>query len=395
MGTTLAISRSSADTFARLSLKASVWLWFAIIMAGQLIFAISIALFYGIKAGRGDLPAWNRTMTHGYVPGQPGGNLITAIHIASAAIILTAGTLQLIPQLRTRLPRLHRWTGRLYILSAYTLSLAGLYMIWVRGTVGDFTQHFGNSILAVLIMAFAFMAIRQARARKFESHRRWAIRLFILVSASLFIRAWFFLMAAIGLGFDPATATGPLLSSIAFAQFIIPLGVFEIYLRVRSGGAAARMALAGLLVALTLSTAAGLAAVTAAIWLPDVKAAFDPRRSMTQLLAATITSRGIESAIAQYNALKASQSATYDFDEPELNSLGYTFLRLNKFEDAIRIFQLNIEEYPASANTYDSLAEAYMDAGNKPLAIANYQQSVDRNPKNVNAANMIVKLKAK
>jgi hypothetical protein len=66
--------------------------------------------------------------------------------------------------------------------------------------------------------------------------------------------------------------------------------------------------------------------------------------------------------------IKAAEPATYNFDERELNSLGYTFIRSNKLKDAIRIFQLNVQAYPRSSNAYDSLAEAHMDDGDKTQA---------------------------
>ena len=330
-------------------------------------------------------------------PGQGVGNLIVGVHIASAAIILAAGTFQFIPRIRARAPALHRWSGRLYILSAFTISLAGLYMMWVRGTVGDLSQHLGNTGLALVIMLCATMTIRQARARDFASHRRWAVRLFIAVSASLFIRASVVLVTVIAggaFGFDPATSSGPLLTFIGFAQYLLPLAVFEVYLRARDGGPGARMAMATGLTFATMSIVAGLGFVTASIWVPDIRAGLDARRSITGMLASTMAAHGIDSGIAQYHALKASDSKTYNFDEPELNSLGYTFLRRKKYAEAIRIFQLNVEMYPHSGNTYDSLAEAYMDEGDNAQAIANYQQSVARDPKNLNALRMISKLKA-
>ena len=92
--------------------------------------------------------------------------------------------------------------------------------------------------------------------------------------------------------------------------------------------------------------------------------------------------------------MKAAAPATYNFDEDELNALGYQLIQANKFKQAIRIFQLNVEAYPQSGNTYDSLAEAYMDDGNKAQAIANYQRSLQLNPRNANAVKMLQKLNA-
>jgi tetratricopeptide (TPR) repeat protein len=117
-----------------------------------------------------------------------------------------------------------------------------------------------------------------------------------------------------------------------------------------------------------------------------------PRKSVAETLSATIASSGIDAAAKQYHDLKAAARATYNFDEHELNSLGYKLISAKKFNEAIRIFQLNVEAYPQSGNVYDSLGEAYMDEGNKPQAIANYQKSLQLNPNNRNAVLMLQKL---
>jgi Flp pilus assembly protein TadD len=89
-----------------------------------------------------------------------------------------------------------------------------------------------------------------------------------------------------------------------------------------------------------------------------------------------------------------AKGANYNLDEDELNALGYQLVQANKLELAIRIFQLNVEAYPNSGNTYDSLGEAYMDDGNKPQAIANYKRSLQLTPGNNNAIKMLQKLNA-
>ena len=74
--------------------------------------------------------------------------------------------------------------------------------------------------------------------------------------------------------------------------------------------------------------------------------------------------------------------------------MGYQLIQTKKFKEAIRIFQLNVEAYPKSSNVYDSLGEGYMDDGDKALAVANYQRSLELNPKNHNAVKMLQKLNA-
>jgi len=383
---------------AATSLKAAVRFWVAMVVIGQLIFAFTVASFYGRAAVRGDLQVWNRFMTHGYIPGDRAGNLAVVIHLVSAVIINLAGAIQLIPQIRDRAPSFHRWNGRLYIVTAFTISIAGLYMMWVRGSSGDLSQHLGTTLMAALIMLCAAMALRYALARDFKTHRRWALRLYLVVSASLFIRAVLFLSLFLNrgpFGFDPNTFTGPFLTLLAFAQYLVPLAVLETYFRAQDrGGAPGRFAMTAGLLVLTVALGAGIFTVTLGVWLPAIKKAYDNRKSISETLSATIASSGVDEAVKQYHDFRTAESSAYDFDEGELNALGYQLIRAKKFKESIRILQLNVEAYPQSSNTYDSLGEAYLDDGNLAQAIANYQKSLQLNPKNRNAILVLQKLNA-
>lgn len=112
------------------------------------------------------------------------------------------------------------------------------------------------------------------------------------------------------------------------------------------------------------------------------------------VLYKTIQDKGIEAAVTQYHELKAAQPDAYDFSEDEFIELGYRLIREKRYKEAIEIFKLSVEAYPQSYNTYDSLAEAYMDNGDKNLAITNYEKSVQINPNNRNGIAMLKKLKA-
>jgi imidazolonepropionase-like amidohydrolase len=118
------------------------------------------------------------------------------------------------------------------------------------------------------------------------------------------------------------------------------------------------------------------------------------RKSIAEALAKTISEKDVESAIKQYHELRATHPDAYDLGEDELNGLGYQLLGSKQNQAAIAIFQLNIEAFPASYNAYDSLGEAYMANGDKDLAIKNYKKSLELNPKNTNAVEMLKKLAA-
>jgi uncharacterized membrane protein len=396
MSTAVMTNRLELSSVADTALKAVARFWFAVTVVGQVVFGITVASFYALTALRGDYHKWN--FTNGYVPGVSMGNTAVVMHVASAAFVMLAGAVQFVPQIRNRFPVFHRWNGRIYMLTAVTLSVAGLYMTWIRGSVGDLSVHLGSTLNAVLIWLCGGMALRYALARDFKIHRRWALRFFLVVSASWFFRIGFFLSFLIfkgPFGFDPTTFRGPFLTFMSFAQCLIPLAVLEIYLRAQDRpGALRRMATAGMLFVLTLVMGAGLFGVTMAVWVPQLKAAYDPRKSIAETLSATIDSSGIDRAAQQYHDMKIAAPAIYNFDENELNNLGYALIRTKKFKEAIRVLQLNVEAYPGSSNVYDSLGEAYMDDGNKPLAIANYRKSLELNPKNRGAVLWLQKLNA-
>ncbi len=92
-------------------------------------------------------------------------------------------------------------------------------------------------------MLFAGLALRQALARNFQLHGRWAMRLYLAVSASLFLPASFVFTLPFGL--DQEAVNGPVLTMLSFAQFVVPLAIYEQYRRARdNGGATIRVATA-------------------------------------------------------------------------------------------------------------------------------------------------------
>jgi Tfp pilus assembly protein PilF len=78
-------------------------------------------------------------------------------------------------------------------------------------------------------------------------------------------------------------------------------------------------------------------------------------------------------------------------NEHEMNRLGLRLLRTKKLKEAIRTLEMNVAEFPKSANAWDSLAEAYM-IGGKELAIEYYRKSLELNP---SAVENLKKLEAK
>jgi hypothetical protein len=262
------------DSFADTALQTAARLWFLVAVTGQWIFAYYIAMRYGGSVVQGNLEAWNH-LPHGYVAGNTIGNTALIGHLLFAATITFGGPLQLIPQIRTRLPELHRWLGRIYIVTALIMGATGLYLaLSGRTVVGDASQRIAVVINGGLIIFCAVMAWRRATARDFSAHRRWALRLFLVVNGVWFFRIGLMFWLAVNggpVGFDPKAFTGPFLTFLGFAQFLLPLLVLELYLRANARSSShLRFATATGIIVLTGAMGFGIFAATMGMWLPRI-----------------------------------------------------------------------------------------------------------------------------
>lgn len=244
--------------------------WFVVAVTGQLIFAAYVAVVYLKGIATTGLSGLGEVMSNGYRPGDLAGNVAVAAHMMFAFGLLLGGPLQLVPGVRTRFPRFHRWNGRIYVVGVLCASLAGLIMIWGRGTFA-LAVKLGGTLNALLIFTFAALALRAALARDFNSHGRWALRLFITATAVWFFRiilmVWVTAMGPVGIDFE--RGEGPFLELMAFGQYLIPLAILEVYLRARdSSHARAQWIVSSMLALCTLLMAGGIFMASLAEWLP-------------------------------------------------------------------------------------------------------------------------------
>jgi len=103
--------------------------------------------------------------------------------------------------------------------------------------------------------------------------------------------------------------------------------------------------------------------------------------------------QGAEEAARIFHEKRKGDPQWLPFTETRMNGLGYQALQSGKAEEAIELFKLNVLAYPESANTYDSLGEAYMVHGDIELAIENYRKSLELDPNNKNAEETLKRLK--
>jgi tetratricopeptide (TPR) repeat protein len=105
--------------------------------------------------------------------------------------------------------------------------------------------------------------------------------------------------------------------------------------------------------------------------------------------------KGIEAALAHYAELKKKYygRGTLDFGERSLNDFGYDLLSKNDTAGAIKVLKLNADQYPESPNVWDSLAEAYLKAGNAGMAESYYEKVLTMDPESENAKSMLKQIR--
>jgi|HubBroStandDraft_6_1064221.scaffolds.fasta_scaffold00018_20 CubicO group peptidase (beta-lactamase class C family) len=100
--------------------------------------------------------------------------------------------------------------------------------------------------------------------------------------------------------------------------------------------------------------------------------------------------KGAAAALEEFSKQLVSGAIT----EGTVNTAGYSLMGSKKIGDAILLFRRNVELHPESWNVYDSLGEAYMNNGDKELAVKSYRKSVELNPANENGLGALKKLGA-
>lgn len=264
MSTAVLTNRLGLDSVADVTLRAAAGFWFLVAITGQWLFLYYIAAFYGPSTVTGNFQAWSKNtfLRMGYIAGDTAGNLVFAAHVLLAAVITFGGAIQLIPQIRARAIFVHRWNGRLFMLTALAVSIAGLYLVWVRG---DRLGAPALTLNAVLLIALVALAWRSVLTHEISAHRRWALRTYIVANGQWFFRVGVVVSIIVSRGLGIAVSPdGPLMRFWGFGCYLLPLAVVELYLRAKeSGGPRRRFAMAGGLIVLTLLMGVGIFGIAA------------------------------------------------------------------------------------------------------------------------------------
>jgi dienelactone hydrolase len=119
----------------------------------------------------------------------------------------------------------------------------------------------------------------------------------------------------------------------------------------------------------------------------DLKAAVTARKTPASEFWALVNQPGgATKAAAIFHEARKRDPNAFVFPEFPMNLLGYARLQAGAKEEAIELFKLNTEAYPASANAQDSLSDGYLAAGQNDLALAAEQKCLELLPADTNDA---------
>jgi hypothetical protein len=237
------------------------------------VFGAYILAFYGGAAPSGQMERWNAVLPRLYEPTTPLATLSIGAHFLTGGVLLLLGPVQLVGAVRARVPAVHRWLGRVYVVSAALAGVGGLAFILFKGTVGGAVMNVGFGLYGALMILTAAQTWRHGAARRLDSHRAWGVRLFALAIGSWLYRMeygfWFLLMGETG---HTAAFSGWFDHLMAFFFYVPNLVVAELYLRARraSSKASARYVAAGALAVATVLVGLGTYFFTVHLWGPGI-----------------------------------------------------------------------------------------------------------------------------
>ncbi|UNK56111.1 DUF2306 domain-containing protein [Pseudoxanthomonas daejeonensis] len=159
-------------------------------------------------------------------------NIGIGLHFVMGTILVLAWPILLSARIRARHRAVHRWTGRVYVTAGFLAGVGGMSFILTRGAYAP-AASIAFAVWGSVLASSAVMAYVHARAKRFDLHRAWAIRLFAMVLGSwvfdLEIRAWNDITGGIGVG--RGNVFGLFDYAILYLFFVPNLLVAEFFIR--------------------------------------------------------------------------------------------------------------------------------------------------------------------
>lgn len=124
---------------------------------------------------------------------------LTLLHILPAILFMVLGPLQFVSSLRARYPRIHRWSGRIFLTAAAVVGITGLTLAFGK-TIGGVDEKAAVVLFGSFFLIALAKGLSHTLRREFAPHREWMIRGYAIGLAVATIRpimATFFAVAVL------------------------------------------------------------------------------------------------------------------------------------------------------------------------------------------------------
>src|SRR6267143_6141129 len=103
---------------------------------------------------------------------------LTLVHIVPGLLFMVLGPLQFSSTIRARHLRLHRWSGRIFVICGVVIGISALVMSFDMPAIGGLNQAAATTLFATFFLFALYKAFWHIRRREVALHREWMIRAF-------------------------------------------------------------------------------------------------------------------------------------------------------------------------------------------------------------------------
>jgi uncharacterized membrane protein len=144
------------------------------------------------------------------------------IHILSSPFVLLNGLVLLSEYVRRRYGGWHRWLGRMQVAVLLVLVLPSA-VVMSRHAFAGWAAGVSFILLSVATAMCAVIGVIEARRRRYDRHRRWMVRSYVLICSAVALRLISGAAGLVGVA-NPEQAY----IVAAWSSWLMPLAVYEV-----------------------------------------------------------------------------------------------------------------------------------------------------------------------
>lgn len=144
------------------------------------------------------------------------------VHIFAGPVVLLNGLILLSETVRRRYRGLHRWLGRVQVATLLLFVLPSS-VVMSRHAFGGWPAGLSFLLLSTATAACAIAGVIYARRRRYDQHRRWMLRCYVLICSAVALRL---ISGAAGLVGVPSPEAAYIVA--AWSSWLIPLAAYEL-----------------------------------------------------------------------------------------------------------------------------------------------------------------------